>query len=100
MIKSLLLCAMALVYVLLIELSHKPLFSCFDHRVGNKVPLDIISVTVVVLFVIAVALHGRQVRLKSLYFSKYSQLFILYGGKETGIIGVLSTSMTSLGFLV
>jgi adenylate cyclase 1 len=63
MIKSLLLCAMALVYVLLIELSHKPLFSCFDHRVGNKVPLDIISVTVVVLFVIAVALHGRQVRL-------------------------------------
>ena len=34
MIKSLLLCAMALVYVLLIELSHKPLFSCFDHRVG------------------------------------------------------------------
>ena len=32
MIKSLLLCAMALVYVLLIELSHKPLFTCFDHR--------------------------------------------------------------------
>ena len=77
MIKSLLLCAMALVYVLLIELSHKPLFSCFDHRVGNKVPLDIISVTVVVLFVIAVALHGRQVRRVSLFFSKYSPLLIL-----------------------
>ena len=61
MIKSLLLCAMALVYVLLIELSHKPLFTCFDHRVGNSVPLDLISVMVVVLFVIAVALHGRQV---------------------------------------
>merc|ERR1719225_1931815 len=61
MIKSLLLCAMALVYVLLIELSHKPLFTCFDHRVGNEVRLDIVSVTVVVLFVIAVALHGRQV---------------------------------------
>ena len=61
MIKSLLLCAMALVYVLLIELSHKPLFTCFDHRVGNSVPLDLISVMVVVLFVIAVAWHGRQV---------------------------------------
>ena len=58
---SLLLCAMALVYVLLIELSHKPLFTCFDHRVGNLVPLDLISVMVVVLFVIAVAWHGRQV---------------------------------------
>lgn len=66
MIKSLLLCAMALVYVLLIELSHKPLFTCFDARVGNQVPLDIVSVTVVVLFVIAVALHGRQVRSNTL----------------------------------
>ena len=67
MIKSLLLCAMALVYVLLIELSHKPLFTCFDARVGNQVPLDIVSVTVVVLFVIAVALHGRQVRSSTLF---------------------------------
>ena len=77
MIKSLLLCAMALVYVLLIELSHKPLFSCFDHRVGNKVPLDIISVTVVVLFVIAVALHGRQVRRVYIFFQIQSTLDIV-----------------------
>ena len=61
MIKSLLLCAMALVYVLLIELSHKPLFTCFDVNVKTAVPLDIVSVTVVILFVVAVALHGRQV---------------------------------------
>lgn len=61
MIKSLLLCAMALVYTLLIELSHKPLFTCFDHRVGSLIPLDIVSVVVVILFVVAVALHGRQV---------------------------------------
>ena len=32
LIKSLLLCAMALVYLLLIEISHKPLFQCFDDR--------------------------------------------------------------------
>ena len=31
MIKALLLCAMALVHVLLIELSHKQVFSCFDN---------------------------------------------------------------------
>ena len=61
MIKSLLLCAMALVYILLIELSHKPLFECFDGVMGTLVPIDTVSVTVVVLFVVAVALHGRQV---------------------------------------
>ena len=86
MIKSLLLCAMALVYVLLIELSHKPLFSCFDHRVGNKVPLDIISVTVVVLFVIAVALHGRQVRRVYFFFKIQSTLDILNYNDSNSLI--------------
>ena len=33
----------------------------FDVNVKTAVPLDIVSVTVVILFVVAVALHGRQV---------------------------------------
>ena len=61
MIKGLLLCAMALVHVLLIELSHKPLFTCFDASVNAAIPLDVVSVVVIVVFLFAVALHGRQV---------------------------------------
>ncbi len=61
MIKGLLLSAMALVHVLLIELSHKPIFTCFDKRVDAIVPLDVVSVVVIVIFLFSVALHGRQV---------------------------------------
>ncbi|XP_059084540.1 Ca(2+)/calmodulin-responsive adenylate cyclase-like isoform X4 [Tigriopus californicus] len=61
MIKCLLLGAMGLVHALLIELSHKPIFTCFDARVSAPVPLDVVSIIVVVIFLFAVALHGRQV---------------------------------------
>ena len=88
MIKSLLLSAMALVYVLLIELSHKPLFTCFDHRVGSKVPLDIVSVTVVVLFVVAVALHGRQVE----WMTRLDFLWQLQAKEEKHEMEALQTS--------
>merc|ERR1719342_1832374 len=60
-IKSLLLGAMGIVYILLIELSHAPVFECYDRRSVSMVPLHIISVIVAVVFVLAVALHGRQV---------------------------------------
>ena len=63
-IKSLLLGAMGIVYILLIELSHAPVFECYDRRSVSMVPLHIISVIVAVVFVLAVALHGRQVNLK------------------------------------
>eukprot|EP00095_Tigriopus_kingsejongensis_P012404 snap_masked-scaffold755_size101758-processed-gene-0.9 protein:Tk12404 transcript:snap_masked-scaffold755_size101758-processed-gene-0.9-mRNA-1 annotation:"adenylate cyclase" len=61
MIKCLLLLAMGLVHALLIELSHKPIFTCFDARISAVVPLDVVSIIVVVIFLCAVALHGRQV---------------------------------------
>ena len=63
-IKSLLLGAMGIVYILLIELSHAPVFECYDRRSVSMVPLHIISVIVAVVFVLAVALHGRQVTTK------------------------------------
>ena len=60
-IKSLLLGAMGIVYILLIELSHAPVFTCWDMRSGALVPLHVTAVIVSVVFVMAVALHGRQV---------------------------------------
>merc|ERR550532_5494 len=60
-IKSLLLGAMGTVYILLIELSHAPVFACWDQRSDALVPLHIIAAIVSIVFVIAVALHGRQV---------------------------------------
>ena len=45
----------------MIELSHAPVFECWDRRAAAMVPLHIISVIVAVVFVLAVALHGRQV---------------------------------------
>ena len=64
-IKSLLLGAMGTVYILLIELSHAPVFACWDLRSNALVPLHITAVIVAIVFVLAVALHGRQVLVPS-----------------------------------
>ena len=53
---------MGVVYILLIELSHAPVFDCWDKRAVSMVPLHIVAVIVTVVFVLAVALHGRQVK--------------------------------------
>ena len=52
---------MGVVYILLMELSHAAAFACWDKRSDSMVPLHIIAVIVAVVFVLAVALHGRQV---------------------------------------
>lgn len=52
---------MGVVYILLIELSHVQVFECWDRRSVAMVPLHIIAVIVATVFVLAVALHGRQV---------------------------------------
>lgn len=52
---------MGVVYVLLIELSHSAVFECWDKRSVSMVPLHFIAVIVATVFVLAVALHGRQV---------------------------------------
>ncbi|XP_059470227.1 Ca(2+)/calmodulin-responsive adenylate cyclase isoform X2 [Neocloeon triangulifer] len=60
-IKAALLTLMAIVYILLIELSHIQLFECFDHRVHSIVPQHVLAVVYVVMFSVAVLIHGRQV---------------------------------------
>ncbi|VEN35344.1 unnamed protein product, partial [Callosobruchus maculatus] len=61
LLKASLLVIMSTVYVLLIELSHIELFTCYDSRVRSVIPLHVLSVVQVLMFVLAVLLHGRQV---------------------------------------
>ena len=49
------------VYILLIELSHAPVFTCWDRRAVSLVPLHLTAAIAAAVFVLAVALHGRQV---------------------------------------
>ncbi|XP_065155430.1 Ca(2+)/calmodulin-responsive adenylate cyclase isoform X11 [Atheta coriaria] len=61
LLKSSLLVVMSTVYILLIELSHIDLFMCYDLRVKSVIPAHVLSVVEVLMFVLAVLLHGRQV---------------------------------------
>ncbi|CAH0554926.1 unnamed protein product [Brassicogethes aeneus] len=61
LLKASLLVIMSTVYVLFIELSHIDLFLCYDKRVTSVIPNHIVSVVQVLMFVLAVLLHGRQV---------------------------------------
>ncbi|XP_037089607.1 Ca(2+)/calmodulin-responsive adenylate cyclase-like [Pollicipes pollicipes] len=60
LVKTLVLFAMTVVYVMYIYLSHAPLFLCYDRRMGWPVPLQLLSVVQIVLFLLAVVIHGRQ----------------------------------------
>ncbi|XP_043199788.1 Ca(2+)/calmodulin-responsive adenylate cyclase-like isoform X6 [Amphibalanus amphitrite] len=60
LVKTLVLLAMTTVYVMFIYLSHAPLFLCYDQRMGSPVPLQLLSVVQIVLFLLAVIIHGRQ----------------------------------------
>lgn len=61
LVKALLVTSMATVYSLLISFTHRPLFSCYDARVGAVVPTDALAVVYILLFLLAVIAHGRQV---------------------------------------
>ncbi|XP_045474038.1 Ca(2+)/calmodulin-responsive adenylate cyclase-like isoform X4 [Harmonia axyridis] len=63
-LKASLLLMMTTGYILLIEYSHVELFLCYDKRIsylGPVIPLHVMSVVQVIMFVLAVLLHGRQV---------------------------------------
>ncbi|XP_049778147.1 Ca(2+)/calmodulin-responsive adenylate cyclase [Schistocerca cancellata] len=61
LVKGILLVAMATVYILLIEVSHRSLFDCYDERVGSVVPQHALAVVYILMFLLAVIIHGRQV---------------------------------------
>ena len=88
-IKSLLLGAMGVVYILLIELSHAAVFACWDQRSDSMVPLHIVAVIVAVVFVLAVALHGRQVRRGLIYFFVFLNKLVVRNVYKVYIFGVV-----------
>ncbi|KAK7084034.1 Adenylate cyclase type 1, partial [Halocaridina rubra] len=61
LVKMLLLVSMATVYSLLIFITHLPLFTCYDSHVGARVPTEVLGVVYIILFLLAVVAHGRQV---------------------------------------
>ncbi|XP_045121655.1 Ca(2+)/calmodulin-responsive adenylate cyclase-like isoform X5 [Portunus trituberculatus] len=61
LVKALLVTSMATVYALLICFTHLSLFTCYDARVGAVVPTEVLAVVYILLFLLAVIAHGRQV---------------------------------------
>lgn len=61
MIKTALVFLMGIVYSLYIQLSHIEIFTCYDERVNSSIPQHTITLLRIVLFMIAVLTHGRQV---------------------------------------
>ncbi|XP_074600208.1 uncharacterized protein LOC141854435 [Brevipalpus obovatus] len=61
LLKAALIVPMATVFLLVIFFTHLQLFTCHDIRSGSPIPLHMISAVVVVIFSIAVLIHGRQV---------------------------------------
>ncbi|CAG0878524.1 unnamed protein product [Darwinula stevensoni] len=60
-VKGLILSAMLGVYTLLIFMSHLPLFHCYGDRTKGEVPVQVLSVVHLLMFVISVLIHGKQV---------------------------------------
>ncbi|XP_062138155.1 Ca(2+)/calmodulin-responsive adenylate cyclase isoform X4 [Drosophila sulfurigaster albostrigata] len=59
--KSLLVLGMGTIYGLFIELSHQNIFECYDTIVKASIPLHLISMARIVIFMIAILVHGRLV---------------------------------------
>lgn len=60
LIKSLLLSAMAVVYLLFVFVSHVQLFDCYNSRMGSAVPLQLISAVQILASLCAVIVQSRH----------------------------------------
>ncbi|KAG8185405.1 hypothetical protein JTE90_018626 [Oedothorax gibbosus] len=61
LIKGSLLLPMTVIFILTIETAQLELFECYDEHVRSVVPEHLISVVVIIHFLLAVLIHGRQV---------------------------------------
>ncbi|XP_023225852.1 Ca(2+)/calmodulin-responsive adenylate cyclase-like isoform X1 [Centruroides sculpturatus] len=61
LVKATLLLPMTAIFLLMIEMTHTELFRCYDQRIESKTPHHIIGVIVILHFMLAVLIHGRQV---------------------------------------
>ncbi|XP_013777431.1 Ca(2+)/calmodulin-responsive adenylate cyclase-like, partial [Limulus polyphemus] len=61
LLKGALLLPMTIIYCLITELTHAPLFDCYDVRLRPAVPLHIFGLVAIGQFLLAVLVQGRQV---------------------------------------
>ncbi|XP_063703935.1 Ca(2+)/calmodulin-responsive adenylate cyclase isoform X3 [Culicoides brevitarsis] len=87
-IKTLLVTLMALIYSLFIEISHDHVFDCYDKRVESTIPLHLISLARIVIFMIAILAHARQVE----WTARLDFLWQLQASQEKREMAVLQQS--------
>ncbi|XP_055713840.1 Ca(2+)/calmodulin-responsive adenylate cyclase isoform X2 [Phlebotomus papatasi] len=61
LIKSTVVILMTIVYALFIEVSHPHIFTCYDERFHAIIPLHTISLARIIIFMVTILAHGRQV---------------------------------------
>lgn len=79
---------MGIVYSLYIQLSHQNIFTCYDERVNASIPQNTITLLRIVLFMIAVLTHGRQVE----WIARLDFLWQLQASHEKREMAVLQES--------
>ncbi|XP_058443634.1 Ca(2+)/calmodulin-responsive adenylate cyclase [Malaya genurostris] len=88
MVKTFLITLMGVMYCLFIELSHTNIFDCYDQRVESAIPLHTISLARIVIFMIAILAHGRQVE----WTARLDFLWQLQASQEKKEMSVLQQS--------
>ncbi|XP_046802765.1 Ca(2+)/calmodulin-responsive adenylate cyclase isoform X5 [Lucilia cuprina] len=86
--KSLLVIMMGVIYSLFIELSHTNIFDCYDSRVNASIPLHLISLARILIFMIAILVHGRLVE----WTARLDFLWQLQASQEKKEMDVLQES--------
>ncbi|KAL7031447.1 hypothetical protein ACKWTF_007015 [Chironomus riparius] len=88
LVKSILILLMGTSYSLFIEISHAHIFDCYDNRVVSSIPLHTMSLAHIVIFMIAVLTHGRQVE----WTARLDFLWQLQASQEKREMAVLQQS--------
>nr|XP_029711450.1 Ca(2+)/calmodulin-responsive adenylate cyclase isoform X3 [Aedes albopictus] len=88
MVKTFLIMLMGVMYCLFIELSHTNIFDCYDQRVESAIPLHTISLARIIIFMIAILAHGRQVE----WTARLDFLWQLQASQEKKEMSVLQQS--------
>lgn len=88
MVKTFLVTLMGVMYCLFIELSHTNIFDCYDQRVESAIPLHTISLARIIIFMIAILAHGRQVE----WTARLDFLWQLQASQEKKEMSVLQQS--------
>ena len=79
---------MGTIYSLFAEISHSNIYDCFDNRIEATIPLHFVSIAQIIIFMIAVLTHGRQVE----WTARLDFLWQLQASQEKREMSVLQES--------